>query len=186
MFRRIHGQRGGQYQHENDKNRGDDLVFPGRQDFTDHIEGIVIRIDAEQVEDTHDAQHPEYHESLQEKERQDRQQFDNSVKGQEITQNSLPAGHVFIQKVRRPDPEGVLDAENAHRHRLHGEHHSPPGRQFIKGLKEQAHNIDHDGRDDHEVKQTGYGIFPVPDLYEVKHPAAQPFLLVIAVHGSLT
>ena len=38
-----------------------------------------MRVQPEQVEDTDDSKHPEYHHAAEEKERQDRQQLNNTV-----------------------------------------------------------------------------------------------------------
>ena len=61
MLQRIHTQARGQHQNRNDEYRGEKLLPLSVDDLGDHVQRIVIGIDAKDTEDARDAEQAEHH-----------------------------------------------------------------------------------------------------------------------------
>ena len=59
VFQAVHAQAGPQHQHNDDEDRREQLLFLADNNFRDHVEGVVVGVDAEQAEDPDDPEHPE-------------------------------------------------------------------------------------------------------------------------------
>ena len=123
MFRRVHAERRRQHQDQDDEDGGKKRVPLLQQHRCDHMEGVVVRIDPEQVEDPGYPQHPEGGKPGQEEERQDGQQVHDAFEGEDEFQDSGLPVRVRIEFVRSPDPEHVLQKEDDDREDLDAAEH---------------------------------------------------------------
>ncbi len=81
MFDAVHAETAGKHQDKHDKNGGDDLIPFFIQNGRDDIERVIFGIEPEQMEDPRNPQHTENDEAGQEKDRNDRQKINDTVKG---------------------------------------------------------------------------------------------------------
>ena len=87
MFHTVHAQAACQHQDHDNKNRRDDLIPLFIKDGGDDIKRVISGIEAEQMEDPGNPQHPEDDKAGQEEKRQDRQEVHNTVKRDEKTES---------------------------------------------------------------------------------------------------
>ena len=120
------------------------------------------------MEDAHHPQHPEHHEAGEEEEGQDGQQIDHAVVGPEEPQDGLAAADAGVQVIRRPDPQGVLHAEQGHRYQLYRLKNAVPGGQLLKGLQEHGQDIQQDHGHQTHVKDPAGQIVHPSDLDDLK------------------
>ena len=92
VLRAVHAEGSGQYQHQDDEDRVEDGVLLLLDDGRDDLEGIVLRVDAKEVQDAGCAQDPERPEPGQEEEGQDGEQVHDPVKGKQKAQDRFGAG----------------------------------------------------------------------------------------------
>lgn len=59
VFQAVHAETGAEHQHQDDKDGGHQLLFLPCNDFSDHVQRIIIGVDPEQAEDPDDPEHPE-------------------------------------------------------------------------------------------------------------------------------
>ena len=172
MLYAVHGQRGSEHQHQYDKHRGKDLIALLLDNGGDDLEGVILCVDAEQVEDAHHTEHPEDDETVQEVKRQDGQQIDYAVIGEEEPDACGKACPVGIEVIRRPDAQDIFRGEHADRADFDAVQHGIEGRQLIKGQQNHSKDIQNDDRDDKPVKCETRQIAGVADLDDIKDALA--------------
>ena len=182
----VHGQRRRKHQHEDDEGRGDDLISLLVEDRADHVEGIVVSVDPEQMEDAHDAQHAEGDKAAQEEEGQNRQKVDQPVKGAHEPEYRAAPREARIEEIRRPDAQGVLDDKDEHRHDLDDIEHAGIRLHAVEGAEKQSRDIQNDDARDEHVEKTRDPVARVADLYDFENAVPQAFVAVLfrLRHGS--
>ena len=96
VLRAIHAEGSGQYQHQDDEDRVEDGVLLLLDDGRDDLEGIVLGVDAEQMQNAGGAQDPKGPEPGQEEEGQDGEQIHDPVEGKQKPQHRPGPGFVRI------------------------------------------------------------------------------------------
>ena len=108
------------------------------------METVGCRIDAEQMEYPHHSQHPECHETGQEEERQDGEQFNQAVPGKDEGKCCLKRRLVRIPAGRGPYPQTVLNQKHAEREYFNGIEQRKELPELLKSLKYHDQNVEND------------------------------------------
>ena len=122
MLHAVHTEAAAQHQHQDDENRGFQLLlFPG-QHLRDGVEGVIVDIDPEQPEDTDDAEDPEGHRPLRKKEGQEggeeTQQIHDAAEGTYIRRQGAQLRLLGKQVFRGKQPQKIIHQEKCDGHRL--------------------------------------------------------------------
>ena len=81
MFDTVHAETAGKHQDKHDKDGRDDLIPLFIQNGCDNVERIIFGVEPEQMKDPRNTKHTENDKAGQEKDRNDRQKVDNTIKG---------------------------------------------------------------------------------------------------------
>ncbi len=168
MLHAVHTQRRGEHQHGNDEHRGENLVSFFLENGRDDAEGIILRIDAEQMKNAHDPQHPEHDKAVEEVKGEDGQQIDHAVVGVEKAQSCAQRRAVGVEQVRRPDAEDIFRAEDPDGKELDRVQHLRKRRKGLEGIEKHHGDIEENDRDDEPVEGTAGQVFGVADLDDVE------------------
>lgn len=112
MFHAVHAETASQHENQHNEERGNNLIFLHVQDCGNNVEGVVFRIQPEQVENPSHSEHSEEDESGQEEHRNNGEKIHDSVKGNQEPETGAENAFTRVEKVCRPDSEYVLHAEN--------------------------------------------------------------------------
>ena len=124
MLRIVHAYASRQHQHEDDEKRRQYLPALLLDDRSDDVEGIVLLVQPEQMQDPYHPQHSEYHHSREEEYRKYGEKTYQAIKGNDEFHSGLRTAVCRIQKIRSPDPQNILNAEERSGHDLN--YHEEP------------------------------------------------------------
>ena len=127
-------------------------------------------VDAKQVQNAGCAEDPKGPEPGQEEEGQDGEQVHDPVEGKQKPQHRPGPGIVRIQKIRRPDAEGVLGAEDGHGHVLYPLKEGPKRVQSVEGFQKQDGDVAEDHRHDKIVEDPAGRVLLIADLDDLEDP----------------
>ena len=122
------------------------------------MEGIVLLVKPEQVKDPDHPEHPEYHHSREEEYRKDSEKTYQAVKGYDEFKPGLPTAGFRIQKIRSPDPQNILNAEERSGHYFNDPEKPVILIELIKSLQNDHQYVQNDVGHQNIVKYEARGI----------------------------
>ena len=127
-----------------------------------------MRVQPEQVENADDSKHPEYHHAAEEKERQDRQQLNNTVCRCNEPEDRHSPFLFREKKICRPDPENVFHDENGHRDIIDGIEQAEVLRKTLKRLQKQHRDICNDDHCNKDIEVPAGTVRSISDLDDIE------------------
>lgn len=199
VLQAVHAQAGGQHQHEDDENGRKKLLLFAHNDFRDHIQRVVVGIDAEQAEDPYDPEHAEGDGSRREKEGeilgQKGQKVHNACKGSHIFQNSPGLSAARVQIFCRPYAEKIIHHKKSHSGLLYGHQQTAvSGPVLFKCVDHADYQIENDAESIKKVIDAADIVVLCPYLYDLENSlsalfpcALHPMILpAISLHSYFT
>ena len=127
-----------------------------------------MRIQPEQVEDTDNTKHPEYHHAAEEEERQDRQQLNNTVCRCNEPEDRHSPFLFREKKICRPDPQDVFHDENRHSDIIDGIEQAEVLRKTLKRLQKQHRDICDDDHRNKDIEVPAGTVRRISDLDNIE------------------
>ena len=158
MLRIVHAYASRQHQHEDDEKRRQYLPALLLDDRSDDVEGIVLFVQPEQMQDPYHPQHSEYHHSREEEYRKYGEKTYQTVKGNDEFHSGLRAAVCRIQKIRSPDPQNILNAEERSGHDLNDHEEPVILVELFKSLQNDHKYVQNDVGHQNIVKYEARGI----------------------------
>ena len=122
------------------------------------MEGIVLLVKPEQVKDPDHPEHPEHHHSREEEHRQDGEKTYQAVKGHDEPESGLRTAVCRIQKIRSPDPQNILNAEESSGHYFNDPEKPVILIELIKSLQNDHQYVQNDVGHQNIVKYEARGV----------------------------
>ncbi len=158
MLRIVHAYASRQHQHEDDEKRRQYLPALLLDDRSDDMEGIVLLVQPEQMQDPYHPQHSEYHHSREEEYRKYGEKTYQAIKGHDEFHSGLRAAVCRIQKIRSPDPQNILNAEERSGHYFYDPEKPVILIELIKSLQNDHQYVQNDVGHQNIVKYEARGI----------------------------
>ena len=127
-----------------------------------------MRVQPEQVEDTDDSKHPEYHHAAEEKERQDRQQLNNTVCRCNKPEDCHSPFLFREQKIRRPYSEDIFHDKNGHGDIIDGIEQAEIPREALECLQKQHRDICDDDHRNKDIEVPTGTVLSISDLDNIE------------------
>ena len=188
MLQTVHAQAGGEHQHEDDEDRGKKLLFFAHNDFCDHIQGVIVGVDAEQPEDPDDTEHTEGNGPCREKEGEilgkEGQKVYDAGKGGRIFQDSPGLAVSRIQVFCRPDPQDVVQQEHGYSGLLY--EHQDAAEDcpvLVEGVDHAGCQIEDDAEGIEEIIGAADIVVLCPHLYDLKNPFSPLLPCILHTEG---
>ena len=122
------------------------------------MEGIVPLVKSEQVKDPDHPQHSEHHHSREEEYRKYGEKTYQAVKGHDEPESGLRTAVCRIQKIRSPDPQNILNAEERSGHYFYDPEKPVILIELIKSLQNDHQYVQNDVGHQNIVKYEARGI----------------------------
>ena len=149
------------------------------------MEGIVLGVEPEKMQDTHDAQYPEYNEAVEEEERKYSQQIDDAVKGQQKAQYSARSAFSREEKIGCEYPQSVFRTEYYHSHGLDDTEQFVQPCKLTESVHEHSRDVEYYYRGDKDIERAARKIVPVSDLYYVKNTFPAHFIVPVPFQAAV-
>ncbi len=180
MLRAVHAERGGKEKDEKNEDRRDELIPFPINDRGDHIKGIIISVQTEQMKNAYDTENAKYREAFQKEERQNGQKVHDPIEGDQEAEPGLQGRQLIVELRRRVNSQRILHHEENKRGIFNGQKKRHKIRERVEGLQEKNRDVQEDCRDQTIVKSPARPVFLISDGDDLEYSLFQTLHRVLS------